>query len=116
MKEDPRQTLNDQLLASELIRKEKQIASIKALPFGLGFYAIAGLMFATIIVGLSKSKVFDWQMTLIFLVSSLLFLLIVLSSNRINQKFRALIDLLGEEKLRNLDHIGADIDPEEEEY
>lgn len=119
MKEDPRQILNDQLLASELQRKENQIASIKQLPFGLGFYTIASLMMITIVVGLSREP-FDLQMTLLFLVSSLLLLLIILSNIRINQKLTTLIDLIGEEKLRRLTYkssgrLESELDDSEEE-
>lgn len=102
MNQDPREILQDQLLASELSRKEKQIAAIKSLPFGLGFYSLASLVLITTIVGLSAK--FDLHMILFFLVSCLLLLLNVISNIRVHQKITTLLDLIGEEKLRKLSY------------
>lgn len=109
MQDDPRQMLKEQLMGSELVRKEKQIQLIKSLPLGLGFYVIVSLVVVSIVVGLSREGL-DHNLILLLIVSCLLVLLDVLSNIRCHQKVNALMELIGEEKLRRLtpDHDNGD--------
>lgn len=117
MKDDPRQILSDQLIASELKRKEKQLAEIKKLPFGLGFYATAGLLLVSIVYSLVNSGLagegVDVHMVMMFVMASLLVLLDILSNIRSHQKINALLELIGEENLRKLTKDSTEIDPDE---
>ncbi len=112
MNQDPREQLQDQLLANELSRKEKQIAVIKSLPFGLGFYSVASLILIILVVGLSERL--DLHMTLLFLVACLLLLLNIISNIRVHQKLTTLLDLVGEDKLRRLSYRSEDTEGSED--
>jgi hypothetical protein len=111
MEDDPRQIISDQLLASELKRKEKLLTTIKSLNLGLGFYATALLLLVTSIVTIYWDKDFP-SLVPIFIMAFLLVLLDILSNIRSHQKINALLELIGEEPLRRLARKTGDEDPD----
>ena len=100
--DDERQIVREELIMSEVRRKERLYSAITQSPFRFPFFALSTMTILVVVYAVNEGGAGPQEITA--LVATLLLLLIdVISNVQTQRKLDALVELLGSEKLREID-------------
>lgn len=111
--DDERQIVREELIMAEVRRKERLYTAITQSPFRFPFFALATMTALVVVYAVNEGGAGPHELTM--LVATLLLLLIdILSNVQSQRKIDALVELLGSEKLREIDRGRIGIGDHEE--
>lgn len=109
--EDEKQVVREELIFAEVRRKERLYQTVKQTPFQPPFMVLSGLCLCAVIYAAYSFANSEEAETVLLVAIPILLLAQIFNAIHTQKKIDALLELLGDEKLREIDRDRIGIEP-----